>query len=197
MGPYLRLVLLVGIISAALAKYVYIDKKKHWDEAHAYCVKEFTDLAPVYDYTDLNLLRSLAGDHKGFIWFGLMRNMTDLTKWMWSGGGEVTWFNWDYTQPNPDQSEHYGAMNKENKEDMTSIQDDLYTVETTEHVWIGLRFLAGDWLWLDGHKSEYEAWSSGGKPKCPGEKLACGALVSKGDVWEARNCEEKLHFICD
>ncbi|KAK7893199.1 hypothetical protein WMY93_022351 [Mugilogobius chulae] len=164
---------------------------------------------------------------------------------MWSGGGEVKWFNWDVNQPNKVQIEQYGAMRNykwhdvssknENfhffcysehvhvvmeqktweealehcrehykdlaviysEKNMTTIQNDLNTEETTEHVWIGLRFLAGDWFWLDGNKSEYEAWSSGGKPKCPGEKLACGALVSKGDVWEARNCEEKLHFICD
>ncbi|KAJ0062225.1 hypothetical protein NL108_002555, partial [Boleophthalmus pectinirostris] len=79
------------------------------------------------------------------------------------------------------------------------IQKELSKYVTTAHVWMGLHFLSGEWMWLDGHERAYEVWGQGGKPKCPGENLACAALVvSSGGVKQcnAHDCQEKLNFIC-
>lgn len=63
-----------------------------------------------------------------------------------------------------------------------------------EPFWIGLRFLAGQWLWTDGQPLSY--WGGDGGPQCPQHKM-CGALqVNGGETLEARDCEERLQFVC-
>lgn len=64
----------------------------------------------------------------------------------------------------------------------------------TERVWIGLRYLADDWLWMDGRPLEYQAWSQGAEDQCPIWKR-CGTLT-KGGLWEGWDCRDKLNFIC-
>ncbi|XP_070684537.1 dromaiocalcin-1-like [Pempheris klunzingeri] len=66
----------------------------------------------------------------------------------------------------------------------------------TERVWIGLRYLSDRWLWVDKHPLVYQAWPQGGDQdhQCPAWKR-CGALT-KGGLWENRDCQERLHFIC-
>ena len=74
---------------------------------------------------------------------------------------------------------------------VSEIQED----HVTERVWIGLRYLGDRWLWVDGDPLVYEAWSQGDQDhQCPLWRR-CGALT-KGGLWESRDCEEKLHFIC-
>uniref|UniRef100_A0A668VIY0 C-type lectin domain-containing protein n=1 Tax=Oreochromis aureus TaxID=47969 RepID=A0A668VIY0_OREAU len=57
--------------------------------------------------------------------------------------------------------------------EMLLIQRELKKHNTTELGWIGLRFLPGDWLWVDGQEMEYEAWGERGKPTCPHPKMKC------------------------
>lgn len=64
----------------------------------------------------------------------------------------------------------------------------------TERVWIGLRYLADDWLWMDGSPLEYQAWSRGAEDQCPIRKR-CGALTKQG-LWEGWDCRDELNFIC-
>ncbi len=75
---------------------------------------------------------------------------------------------------------------------LSEIQHD----HITEHVWIGLRYLAGRWLWVDGSPLEYEAWPKGGDldHQCPKWKH-CGALTA-GGLWENWDCLDSLNFIC-
>lgn len=139
--------------------------------------------------------------------------------------------------------------------EMMLIQKELSKNATTAHVWIGLHFFPGGWLWTDGQSLSYEAWGREGKPECPKVERECAALqvtggtqsnngtdatpdtdaaAGKGTVhtnktgsygvetaahnaphihgfpgdssdaaahvresaWEARNCEERHHFIC-
>lgn len=134
--------------------------------------------------------------------------------------------------------------------EMLLIQRELSKNDTTAHVWIGLHFFPGEWLWVDGQPLSYEAWGQEGKPACPEVKLECAALQVMGvtqsnngtdstpfnstvgpnlahthtagscgvdsaahdspenpavgntsvgvkeSVWEACDCEERLHFIC-
>lgn len=66
----------------------------------------------------------------------------------------------------------------------------------TAHVWFGLRFLSGEWFWATGDSLEYQAWSEGGQPKCPATNQRCGALGQNEKLWQTRDCEEKLNFLC-
>ncbi|CAI5638578.1 unnamed protein product [Oreochromis niloticus] len=74
--------------------------------------------------------------------------------------------------------------------EMLLIQKELNKHNTTQNVWIGLRFLAGDWLWVDGQEMDYEAWGEEGKPSCPQPKIKCGAFQVTGGrkaVWDAHD----------
>ncbi|KAG7226747.1 hypothetical protein INR49_014096, partial [Caranx melampygus] len=53
----------------------------------------------------------------------------------------------------------------------------------TDHVWTGMRFLAGRWLWEDGKDVRYTAWSPRETPKCPERVRRCGALSLEGQHW--------------
>ncbi|KAJ0001117.1 hypothetical protein NQD34_006137, partial [Periophthalmus magnuspinnatus] len=43
--------------------------------------------------------------------------------------------------------------------ELTLMHKELGKSLVTEDVWIGLRFLDGNWLWVDSQPFEYEAWS--------------------------------------
>ncbi|XP_044047656.1 snaclec subunit B-like [Siniperca chuatsi] len=83
------------------------------------------------------------------------------------------------------ETEHLLALSK--------IQHD----NITEQVWIGLRYLEGRWLWVNGDPLVYQAWPQGGAQdhQCPIWKC-CGALTKEG-VWENWDCKEKLNFLCN
>lgn len=59
-------------------------------------------------------------------------------------------------------------------------------------VWTGLRFLAGDWLWMNKATLRYSDL-----PRCPQRGQQCGALAKKdtGSV-EGTDCLLKLNFLC-
>ncbi|KAK0138636.1 C-type mannose receptor 2 [Merluccius polli] len=57
----------------------------------------------------------------------------------------------------------------------------------TDEVWIGLRWLADQWLWMDGKTARY-------MPVCPANGMNCGTLSEKGK--QARNCVERRNFFC-
>lgn len=67
----------------------------------------------------------------------------------------------------------------------------------TDHVWTGLRFHAGYWLWVNGDALEYQAGlGTGGKsPQCPGS-YHCGTLAKEEEYWGIRDCEEMMNFLC-
>ncbi|XP_016086407.1 secretory phospholipase A2 receptor-like [Sinocyclocheilus grahami] len=71
------------------------------------------------------------------------------------------------------------------------------TQAETEYVWTGLRFLAGEWFWVNGDDLNYTAWYQNKQPQCPARDLHCGALDKKTNLWTHRNCEEKLNFLCE
>ncbi|KAI4897813.1 hypothetical protein NFI96_018287 [Prochilodus magdalenae] len=78
----------------------------------------------------------------------------------------------------------------------SQTQLDLAKEETndtqTVRVWTGLRFLAGEWLWVNGEP----LGNLVSLPSCPAQPYRCGARNSKMDIWENRDCEEKLNFLC-
>ncbi|XP_043953633.1 C-type mannose receptor 2-like [Gambusia affinis] len=62
----------------------------------------------------------------------------------------------------------------------------------TEEVWTGLRFLAGDWLWVNGADMLYTDL-----PSCPAPGQHCGALSTNETVGvKTRDCLERKNFLC-
>ncbi|XP_071330860.1 C-type mannose receptor 2-like isoform X2 [Trachinotus anak] len=62
---------------------------------------------------------------------------------------------------------------------------------TTDEVWTGLRYLAGEWMWVGGETVEYQDITS-----CPTEKL-CGVLEKNGTRKYGRSdCENQMNFLC-
>ncbi|XP_037609042.1 secretory phospholipase A2 receptor-like [Sebastes umbrosus] len=62
---------------------------------------------------------------------------------------------------------------------------------TNNEVWIGLRFLAGEWWWMNGERA-----TSSDLPHCPAQQQHCGALLPNEKGWKIMNCSEKRNFIC-
>lgn len=59
-------------------------------------------------------------------------------------------------------------------------------------VWMGLRFLDGKWFWLNTEKPRIPDLL----PSCPTQDYRCGAHNTETRVWENRDCNEKLNFLC-
>ncbi|XDV15229.1 hypothetical protein PO909_015356 [Leuciscus waleckii] len=62
----------------------------------------------------------------------------------------------------------------------------------TDSVWTGLRFLNGNWYWLNVKSTQTDL----PLPSCPPEPFRCGARNTETEQWENRDCEEKLNFLC-
>ncbi|CAL8349617.1 unnamed protein product [Merluccius merluccius] len=59
----------------------------------------------------------------------------------------------------------------------------------TDEVWIGLRWLAGRWLWMDGETDDGVSM-----PVCPANGMNCGTLSEKGK--QSRDCVGRRNFFC-
>ncbi|GAA6070850.1 lymphocyte antigen 75-like [Tachysurus ichikawai] len=72
----------------------------------------------------------------------------------------------------------------------------------TDSVWTGLRFMNGKWFWLNGEAIGTPANTGQPNtvllslPECPVQPYNCGAFNTKTNVWENRDCNEKLNFLC-
>uniref|UniRef100_A0A8C6UM69 C-type lectin domain-containing protein n=1 Tax=Neogobius melanostomus TaxID=47308 RepID=A0A8C6UM69_9GOBI len=88
-----------------------IRKRMTWDDALQYCRTYHRDLASVASETEMMLIeKELGKEFSKLTWIGLMRNRTDQTKWMWSGGSEVTECFWAPGEPNEIDTEKVGAV---------------------------------------------------------------------------------------
>lgn len=61
----------------------------------------------------------------------------------------------------------------------------------TLNVWTGVRFMDGSWFWVNQDPLE-NMFSA---PSCPLMPFHCGALKAGDDVWENRDCNEKMNFL--
>ncbi len=68
------------------------------------------------------------------------------------------------------------------KERMNSALLEITQAET-EYVWTGLRFLAGDWFWVNGDDLNNTAWYQNEQPQCPARDVRCGALDKETKLW--------------
>ncbi|CAL8374593.1 unnamed protein product [Gadus morhua 'NCC'] len=79
----------------------------------------------------------------------------------------------------------YDLLSLHTHEDLSFAQEELVHAGTRE-VWVGLRWLAARWLWMDGE--EHSVW------KCPADLTHCGSLSRQR--LDARSCMEKRNFFC-
>ncbi|XP_019946799.2 macrophage mannose receptor 1-like [Paralichthys olivaceus] len=86
----------------------------------------------------------------------------------------------------------YKMLSLHNLQDYDYVRERIYRASTDE-VWIGLRYLAGEWRWMNGNKLD----DQGMLPECPSLWKNCGTL-SKHDTnnWISRDCSERRNFIC-
>lgn len=67
------------------------------------------------------------------------------------------------------------------------------TVQTqTVSVWIGLRFVNGQWVWVNSVPLRSQV----SLPSCPTPHYSCGAHNTETAEWENRDCNEELNFLC-
>ncbi|XP_065149690.2 lymphocyte antigen 75-like [Paramisgurnus dabryanus] len=90
----------------------------------------------------------------------------------------------------------YCRLNYIDLASLTSLTD-LQTAEklvnsTTVKVWTSLRFLAGDWFWVNNETLD----SQMSLPSCPISPNHCGARNFKTDSWDFQDCDKKLYFFC-
>lgn len=99
-----------------------------------------------------------------------------------------------------DALEHCRSLNK----DLISLPSESALHEVllasgklqASFVWTGARYLADNWLWMDGTSSTYNSWSQGEEPSCPAQSDHCGALSLEEEVLESWDCDDRLNFIC-
>uniref|UniRef100_A0A8C6TWX1 C-type lectin domain-containing protein n=1 Tax=Neogobius melanostomus TaxID=47308 RepID=A0A8C6TWX1_9GOBI len=155
MTPNLILLLLELVVTVTAGKYVYVRFQLNWFEAQTYCRTNYTDLAPIHSEYDTRLIQKL--------------NLNV---------GKMTWDEaLQYCRtPNKDLASVASAG------EMLLMDKELSKGDTTQHVWIGLTFLDGNWVWTDGQMFDYELWG-------PGEQVTFRQ-------WSAIDCDKKLHFLC-
>ncbi|XP_038132881.1 macrophage mannose receptor 1-like [Cyprinodon tularosa] len=90
-------------IDCQLYEYLYINEAKTWTEAQQYCRENHTDLATVYNMTDMKRLLSTRAGYNRDAWIGLYDQRDGIRTWYWSLP-EVEFneseTNWDQGEPN-------------------------------------------------------------------------------------------------
>ncbi|KAL4007194.1 mannose receptor, C type [Sarotherodon galilaeus] len=82
----LYLLILMGqccFFTCRLYEYHFIKENKRWYEAQRYCREKYTDLAKVFDMTDMSRLRN-STQNQGEAWIGLNNNTGGNRTWHWS-----------------------------------------------------------------------------------------------------------------
>uniref|UniRef100_A0A3B4U9P7 C-type lectin domain-containing protein n=1 Tax=Seriola dumerili TaxID=41447 RepID=A0A3B4U9P7_SERDU len=93
------------------------------------------------------------------------------------------------SSPNTDINHLYDLPNIYFGSDNSFIKRLILDAQTDE-VWIGLRFLAGHWLWVNGIPLQEQL------PACPAPGNHCGTILRTVKLLQLRNCLERRNFMC-
>lgn len=104
-----------------LGKIVYVSDYSTWTDAQIYCRTHHTDLAFISSRSDTENIIKAAGDANPKGWVGLYRDPEDTEKWLWSGGGSVTYQNWKSSQP-----DNYGNIESVANIESNGQWNDIY-----------------------------------------------------------------------
>ncbi|XP_050969851.1 putative C-type lectin domain family 20 member A [Labeo rohita] len=83
-----------------------------------------------------------------------------------------------------------------NSDEMMKDAKVTSTEALTDDVWIGLRFIAGNWVWVNGENLQYKGWSSGEELQCPAMNQRCAVLNRNSMLWKPVDCEQRFNFFC-
>uniref|UniRef100_A0A3P9CHK7 C-type lectin domain-containing protein n=1 Tax=Maylandia zebra TaxID=106582 RepID=A0A3P9CHK7_9CICH len=76
--------------------YYFVNENMTWDEANAYCIKEYLGLAQItYPENNTALVNTPAGVYTGKAWIGLHIDVG----WAWLDGRPPTYYSWSPGQP--------------------------------------------------------------------------------------------------
>lgn len=87
---------------------------------------------------------------------------------------------------------------RDNYTELASLTDNEHLQQAENNlmgetsVWVGLRFVAGQWFWLNAEPVGIEV----SLPWCPAIPYRCGARNVVTRQWENRDCNNKLSFLC-
>ncbi|TRY94839.1 hypothetical protein DNTS_029914 [Danionella cerebrum] len=92
---------------------------------------------------------------------------------------------------------------KENSMNLAGLTSEIIMEEAmtksesalTDVVWMGLRFIAGQWFWVKGITDDegFKGWSAEGEPAL---NQRCGVYNRTQNVLEAADCSRRLSFLC-
>ncbi|XP_029294092.1 macrophage mannose receptor 1-like [Cottoperca gobio] len=94
------LLVLLTAVEGDIGKHIFVHERMTWPEAQTYCRKHYTDLSYVGSQSDVDGLLQAAGANRVRGWIGLHRDLGNITGWKWSGGGHITFQNWERREPN-------------------------------------------------------------------------------------------------
>uniref|UniRef100_A0A8C4DN73 C-type lectin domain-containing protein n=1 Tax=Dicentrarchus labrax TaxID=13489 RepID=A0A8C4DN73_DICLA len=153
-------------------KYHFIKENKTWDEAQKYCREKHTDLATVYDMTDMERLR-YSKEKQEAVWIGLRSNPeTDNRTWHWSlPGVDLSVYSTETQEPSKTfhvitnalcwpEAQNYC---REHHTDLVSGLNQLHDtdlknkIQSQSMLWIGL--FRDTWRWSDGSNSSFRNWN--------------------------------------
>ncbi|CAL8326700.1 unnamed protein product [Arctogadus glacialis] len=167
--------------SLLLKKFSYRDDPMTWVDARDTCRSsrplQHTDLAIVKNTDDAERIDNLIPVKKKKTWDEALDHCRDLIV-----GGSIS-LNLRF-HPDP----MFDILSLNNQSEFEYAQGVASAAQMGE-VWVGLRWLAGRWLWLDGHPDDGVAL-----PVCPAKEMDCGMLSEDGRG--ARNCSERRSFFC-
>lgn len=86
--------------------------------------------------------------------------------------------------------DHYTELASLTSNQQLQQADNNLSGETS--VWVGLRFVAGQWYWLNTEP----VGNNVTLPWCPAVPYGCGARNIETKKWENRDCNDKLSFLC-
>ncbi|CAI5671913.1 unnamed protein product [Oreochromis niloticus] len=155
-----------------LYEYHFIEENKSWYEAQRYCREKYTDLAKVFDMTDMSRLPN-STQNQGEAWIGLNNNTDKLILIK----ENKTWEEaLDYCR-----TFYRSLVSITNPQEQGRVQDKAKNA-SSPFVWLGLRYSStlGLWFWINDQLVCYEKWSKNGT----NEECAVAVGMQSGGQYE-------------
>lgn len=190
------------LVSALQREYFLVTEPASWNDAQQYCRSHHTDLAFIHTKEEANNVSALGlwGNHNCV---ALQNNVAfnykcDTKHSFFCYESDLVLVKENKTWEEAleycrDQDSDLPSLLSEAEQ--SSAKKTTSEAQTSQ-VWTGLRFLAGQWLWVNGDGLEFQDWPAGEMPFCPARYLHCGTLDKEEEHWGTRDCKEKLNFLC-